>query len=176
MTRANPRAGIGVGRNGRTDGGRGFSLLEVLVASVILAIVIVPLFSSLRTGHQGTERIVEDSRAANLATSLLEKLGQVPYSRLPEIREDTPDNEIGRLFVPRAYAPFIEPYPGEYRRLVTVEPVSRRTEDPGDPENSRWGNLKLVRVKVVWSPDYLSRKSVKTMVFQTLVTDDTEVW
>jgi hypothetical protein len=154
----------------------GFSLLEILVASIILVIVIVPLFGSLRTSHQGTGRIVEDSRAANLATSLLEKLAQVPYSRLPEIREDTPDSDIGRLFSPRSYAPFIEPYPGEYRRLVTVEQVSRRTDDPDDPANSVSGNLKLVRVKVVWSPDYLSRKSVKTMTFQTLVTDDTEVW
>jgi hypothetical protein len=31
-------------------------------------------------------------------------------------------------------------------------------------------------VKVVWLADYLNRKSSRELIFQTLVTDDTEVW
>lgn len=153
-----------------------FSLLEVLIASLILAILAIPLFSSLQTGQQGTERIIEDSMAASLGSTLLEKLGQVPYSKLPVILEEKPDSALGPLFNPKAYAPVIEPYPAEYHRLVTIEPVSRRTDDPADPENSTWGNLKLIRVKVEWRPDYLQGKTLRTLIFQTLITDDTEVW
>ena len=153
-----------------------FSLLEVLIASLILAILAIPLFSSLQTGQQGTERIIEDSMASSLGSTLLEKLAQVPYGHLPLISDEKPDSELGPLFNPKAYAPIIEPYPAEYRRLVTIETVSRRTDDPGDAENATWGNLKLIRVKVEWRPDYLQGKTLRTLIFQTLVTDDTEAW
>ena len=159
-----------------------FSLLEVLIAALILAIVTVPLFSSLRTGHQGTEKIIEDSMAASLGTTLLEKLQQVPYSKLPTIAEELPDHKLAEAFgvANKAYAPVLEPPPtgslAEYRRMVSIETVSKRTDDPGEPENSAWGSLKLVRVRVEWKPDYLQGKSVRSLVFQTLVTDDTEVW
>jgi len=156
--------------------GRGFSLLEVLIAAVVLSLVTVPLFTSLHTGHQGMERIVEESLASNLGTSLLSKLSLVAFSKLPDVPTDTPDNELGKYFTVKADAPFIEPYPGDYRRLVTIEQVSHRTDDPGASENSQWGNLKLIKVKVVWLPDYLNRKSSRELVFQTLVSDDTEVW
>jgi prepilin-type N-terminal cleavage/methylation domain-containing protein len=156
----------------------GFSLLEVLIAALILGLVAVPLFMSLQTGHQGTERIIEESLAASLGASLLEKLSQVPFSKLPLIPEEKADSELGKVFpaADKAYAPVIEPYPGEYRRLVTIESVAQRTDDPADPANSPWGNLKLIRVRVEWQPDYLSGKSTRSLVFQTLLTDDTEVW
>lgn len=160
----------------------GFSLLEVLIAALILAIVTVPLFTSLQTGHQGTERIIEESMAASLGTTLLEKLQQVPYSKLPAIAEETPDHKLAEAFGQenKAYAPVLEPPPAgalaEYRRMVTIETVSRRTDDPGEAENSAWGSLKLIRVRVEWKPDYLHGKSVRSLVFQSLVTDDTEVW
>lgn len=154
----------------------GFSLLEVLIASLIVAILAIPLWASLSTGQQGTERIIEDSMASSLGSTLLEKLQQVPYARLPLIPEEKPDSELGPLFNPKAYAPVIEPYPAEYRRLVTIEHVAHRTDDPAAAENSRWGNLKLIRVKVEWRPDYLQGKTLRTLIFQTLVTDDQEAW
>lgn len=163
-------------------GGRGFSLLEVLIAALILAIVTVPLFTSLQTGHQGTEKIIEDTMAASLGTTLLEKLQQVPYSKLPSIPEETPDHKLAEAFgeVDKAYAPVLEPPPAgalaDYKRLVSIETVSKRTDDPGESGNSPWGSLKLIRVKIEWRPDYTHGKSVRTLVFQTLVTDDTEVW
>jgi prepilin-type N-terminal cleavage/methylation domain-containing protein len=162
--------------------GRGFSLLEILIAALILAIVTVPLFTSLHTGHQGTEKIIEDSLAASLGTTLLEKLQQVPFSKLPAIVEEITDNKLAEAFgaVNKAYAPVLEPPPAgalpEYRRLVSIETVSQRTDDPALPENSPWGALKLIRVRVEWKPDYLQGKSVRSLVFQSLVTDDTEVW
>lgn len=163
-------------------GERAFSLLEVLIAALILAIVTVPLFTSLQTGHQGTEKIIEDTMAASLGTTLLEKLQQVPYSKLPSIPEELPEHKLAEAFgdLNKAYAPVLEPPPAgalaDYRRLVSIETVSKRTDDPAEPENSAWGSLKLIRVKVEWRPDYLQGKSVRTLVFQTLVTDDTEVW
>lgn len=153
-----------------------FSLLEVLIASLIVAILAIPLWASLSTGQQGTERIIEDSMASSLGSTLLEKLQQVPYARLPLIPDEKPDSELGPLFTEKAYAPVIEPYPAEYRRLVTIEPVARRTDDPADAQNSKWGNLKLIRVKVEWRPDYLQGKTLRTLIFQTLVTDDQEAW
>lgn len=171
MRFSNPGADQRVGH-----GEGGFSLLEVLIASLILAILAIPLFSSLQTGQQGTERIIEDSMASSLGSSLLEKLAQVPYAKLPLITEEKPDSELGPLFNPKAYAPVIEPYPAEYRRMVTIETISKRTDDPADAENTRWGNLKLIRVKVEWRPDYLAGKTVRTLIFQTLITDDMEAW
>lgn len=153
---------------------RGMSLLEVLVASLVIGIVVVPVFTSIQTGHQESGRIAEETVAANLGSSLLERLARVPYSRLPVIGPDTLDLSVGRFFTDAAYAPVIEPYPGEYLRQVTIEEVSQRLDAPTAPANSRWGNLKLITVKVTWRPDYLRQRSERTLTFSTLVTDDTE--
>lgn len=164
---------------GGTRGGlhRGaFSLLEVLVACVLLAVLAVPLFQSLHTGQQGSERIIEESTAANLGSSLLERLVHHPYSQLPVIPADTPEGQLADYFSPPSTAPILDQPDRAYTRLVTVELISRRTEDPADSSNGAWGAVKLVRVKVVWRPEYLDGRAERNLVVETLVTDDAEVW
>ena len=154
----------------------GFSLLEVLVASVILTVIGIPMFATLSTGRRGTERIIEESVAAYIGSGLVEKLGRIPYSNLPELPDEVADFDLSEAFDERSFAPFIEPYPAGYLRSVSIQKVSKSTRDPLASDNSRWGELKMIRVRVSWKPDYLKGKSERTLVFQTLVTNDREPW
>ena len=95
---------------------------------------------------------------------------------LSEINDEVADFELSEKFEERSYAPFIEPYPSGYVRYVTITQISQKTTNPGDSANSRWGNLKLIRVRVSWRPEYLKKKSERNLVFQTMVTDDREPW
>ncbi|MBI4868953.1 MAG: hypothetical protein HY816_18590 [Candidatus Wallbacteria bacterium] len=154
---------------------RGVSLVELLLAVALLVAMLVPVFGSLRTGIQGTERVSEESIAANHATALLERLSQIPYRKLPEIPKDTPETALAAFVAIPGALPPGPPHP-VFARFVSVDQVTRRTEDPADPANSECGNLKRIRVAVRWRPDYLGQKSERTLVFQVLVTDDKEVF
>lgn len=151
---------------------RAFSLLEILVAAVILALVVTPLFSTLQTSNQQSARILEETLAANAATSMLEALGAVAYSELPAIPEDTPESQLAAQFPDPAMVPVIAPAPPEFSRMVTVSEISKRSLDPS--QDSKWGSQKLVTVKVSWKPDSLKGLTTRILIFSTLMTDDTE--
>ena len=149
-----------------------FSLLEVLVAVVVLAVVVTPLFNTMQTSHQQSARILEETLAANAGTSLLETLCAIPFSHLPEVPEDTPEAALAAHFTDLSEVPVLPPPPQGFTRTVTVRYIFRRTTDPA--QDSRWGNQKLVTVKVSWKPDSLNGLTTRVLVFATLVTDDQE--
>lgn len=150
----------------------GFSILEVLVATVILAGVVTPLFNSLQTSNQQSARILEETLAANAATSMLEALGAVPYSGLPIIAEDTPESALAGAFYDPSQVPLVAPPPAGYSRAITITELYKKSTDPA--LNSKWGNQKLVTVKVSWKPDSLKGLTTRILIFSTLFTDDTE--
>lgn len=166
----------GTGKAGGARRRKGLNLLEILIGTAILAMFGSALLGVLSTGHKGSSRIIEDSVAAYIGSGLLEKLILIPYTKLPVIPDGVPDGDLADKFTAKAWVPFIEPYPPGYKRFVTIKEVSKRTRDPKDGDNSRWGNLKVVQVRVEWDPLYLGKKSTRVLVFQSLVTDDTEAW
>jgi len=58
----------------------GFSLVEVLLASVILAIISICLTQAIVAGQQQSYNAVDTHRAAALADSLLERVLALPYN------------------------------------------------------------------------------------------------
>ncbi|MEO0964121.1 MAG: prepilin-type N-terminal cleavage/methylation domain-containing protein [Planctomycetota bacterium] len=57
----------------------GFSLPEVLIASMIVAIISLALAQAIVAGHQQTDNAVTVHRAAALADSMLERVLALPY-------------------------------------------------------------------------------------------------
>ena len=151
---------------------RAFSILEILVAAVILALVVTPLFNTLQTSNQQSARILEETLAANAATSMLEALGAVPYSSLPAIPDDTPETQLAAQFADPTAVPVVAPAPAGFTRAVTIAEISKKSLDPA--QDSKWGSQKLVTVKVSWKPDSLKGLTTRILIFSTLMTDDTE--
>lgn len=60
-------------------GQRGQALLEVLIGTIILAIVIVGLLSGMQAGIWGTKRVDERTTALNLVQSQMEYVKAQPY-------------------------------------------------------------------------------------------------
>lgn len=60
-------------------GQRGQALLEVLISTIILAIVIVGLISGMQAGIWGTKRVDERTTAINLVQSQMEYVKAQPY-------------------------------------------------------------------------------------------------
>jgi type II secretory pathway pseudopilin PulG len=150
----------------------GFSILEMLVAAVILAGVVTPLFNSLQASNQQSARILEEMLAANAATSMLEELGAVPYSSLPIVGDDTPEAALAGHFHDPTQVPVVAPPPAGYARTISIAELYKKSLDSS--QNSRWGNQKLVTVKVSWQPESLKGLTTRILIFSTLVTDDME--
>jgi len=64
-------------------GQQGLTLLEVLVAAVIMAIAVVGLFTSLTTSMKGAARLTDYDRGAMLARTKMDEL--LALSRLPRM-------------------------------------------------------------------------------------------
>jgi len=152
--------GRGRGRAGRS---RGVSLIEVLLASVLVAVTLLPLYDVFILSERGQLASVERLKAVQYAADLLETLKAVPHAELPLTREEGmpeggwPDDrvadqleaplgrdlgelaDLGRLF---------EPVTGQvegFARSLSIRPVSRRGDGAG------LGDVVRIEVAVRWA-------------------------
>ena len=141
-------------------GPRGFTLIEGVVASAVLAVAVVALSASLSAGHMASYEFTQGRRAARLAEELLEYMLSLPYYDPGEA--SAPGPEVGEVDV-RFYDNvddfhgYVEAgselrdmagneYPAEYQdftRSVTVEAVVETVSGLGDPISGL-----MVRVEV----------------------------
>ena len=154
---------------------KGTSMIEVLFAMVILSSVFVSLFQVLHTGFKGTERLSEESYAANHAISLLESVTALTYSDIPLIPSGTSDQELATYFASVPEFTLASQADNDFPRTIEVVEVSKRANSSGDADNSEWGALKSICVVVTWKAAYMKGDKTKSKSFHTLVTDDMEV-
>ena len=100
-------------------GERGLTLLEVLIATVIMAIAVVGLLSSLSTSMRNASRVTDHDRAAVLARTKMDEL--LTTARLPKfmIHEGSFDASSGW----RARATPFETAPGSGVGVAAIDRV-----------------------------------------------------
>jgi len=169
-----------VGFNKKTtqfkESAQGVSLVEILFAFLILSGIFISLFQVMSTSMKGTERLSEESYAANHAISLLESIAVLPYNSIPLIASETSDTELPHSLTKIPGFLLTSKPDEDFPRTIEITEESRQTKDQSDGDNSRWGSLKLISVKVSWNPDYLKKNVIKHKVFRSLVTNHTEVY
>jgi len=114
-----PGAARGQARGFRARCGRGFSLIEALAASVVLAMVVLAVGSAVSAGRSTSiegQKIVLASMAAD---DLMSELSAQPYDDL--LSYDGLEQTVGAM---RTLDD--EPYPPEYRELGRVVTVRVR--------------------------------------------------
>jgi general secretion pathway protein I len=93
---------------------RGFSLLEVMVATFIMAVAVVALLSNLTTSLRNASRLTDYDRAALLARHKMDELLLIP--RLPQMQviegQFDPSQSSGLNAIWRARAGIFEFSPG----------------------------------------------------------------
>lgn len=128
---------IGKSKSGRMNvanfckDGRGFTLVEVLIAAVILAAVVIPLMTSFINATRWTAEAQALLTAANLAQSKLEEAKNKPYV---EVQNEPADSS-------KPPVPFAD-YP-DYACRITV------SEYTGDDQDLI-GHLKTVTATVFY--------------------------
>ena len=80
-------------------GQRGFTLIEVLVAAAILAVIGVGLLNALDTNAKATRQLDEKVVATNLATAYFEAIKAVPY----DITDPYYDDAVADITIPPQY-------------------------------------------------------------------------
>lgn len=75
-------------------GPRGYSLISVLIAMMIIALALLTLLTALSTGALGTALVVQRTVAENYARTQMEMIKAAPYSANPT---ETPYPLLGSL-------------------------------------------------------------------------------
>lgn len=142
---------------------RGLSLVEALLAGVLVAVTLLPLYDVFMLSERGQLASVERLQAVQHAADLLETLKAVPHPELPLTREDGmpeggwPDH----LVADRVEAPagrdlgdladlgvLIRPVTGRvegFERSLSIRPISRRGDGAG------LGDVVRIEVTVRWA-------------------------
>ena len=82
-------------------GQRGFTLIEVLVAAAILAVIGVGLLNALDTNAKATRQLDEKVVATNLATAYFEAIKAMPY--YTDVETYLNDDTITSITIPPQY-------------------------------------------------------------------------
>ncbi|MDK2820106.1 MAG: hypothetical protein PWP31_71 [Clostridia bacterium] len=117
---------------------RGLTLIEVLVASVLLIVALAPMLGMFTTGAKAYSRGREDTVALNLARDRLEKCLAAGYDNLTEI----PDWQVSPVNADYEYKVVVLDYDSlkEIKEvIVTVRPIKNPT-----------GQVKLATLVANW--------------------------
>jgi len=92
---------LGKGRLRFLRGQKGLSLIEVLVAAAILAVIGVVLLNALDTNAKATRQLDEKVVATNLATAYFEAIKAMPY--YTDVETYLNDDTITSITIPPQY-------------------------------------------------------------------------
>ncbi len=121
---------------------RAFSMVELLIAMVIITALLIPLFGALMWGQQKTDLTVDQVIAENLAMRFLEYVHSFDFEEIDSGLENT-DSLPDSLFVPVAGFDIEPLVPDDYEQVEFVP-------EGADPEDKVEMKYKIVTVKVTW--------------------------
>lgn len=135
----------------------GISLLELLLALVVLSVGLLPVFDLLRRSGEAYRFSRDEVVAIHLAGEVVDQLAGMPFSQLPTLA-DRPlgEAEQGMLLVPGRIETRLElsALPPGYERVLTIAEVHPRLKRISCL--IRWGSKPsrkhLAEVLVEWQP------------------------
>ncbi|NDV62956.1 prepilin-type N-terminal cleavage/methylation domain-containing protein [Puniceicoccales bacterium CK1056] len=126
----------------------GFTLVEVIIGSVLMAIVFTASYASYFLGMNLVEDAREELRASQIIQSELERMRTMNWDAINSVAQVT-------RVIPQG--DFIQKFSGDYRAYREIKDIDGQT------------NLKMVRVFVWWT----NAKGLRTyQVFNTIVTKE----
>lgn len=161
---------------------RGLSLIEVLAATAILSVLLVPILFMMLYSNRAVYRSSNDITASTLAISKMEELKSLPYFQLENLLLGLPANNQDRINYPDATrfitGPF-EQYPERpdisepsiyrdggtvFHRYTYISYFPQKNPSPNDRDIETLKKRIKVRVFIYWK----DRLSASTFVDQSL--------
>lgn len=143
---------------------KGLSLVEILVASLIMAAIVVPLLDLFRSGIETTKATIKEIQGANLAAELSEQLDAIPYSSIVKLCATgttlftSSDNTLidrGPIDAQAGYYFNLSPLLSGFERVVELEVI-----------NSEYV---IVHVRVTWK---VNKKRDRTILIKRCAAND----
>lgn len=156
---------------------RGFTILEIIVATVIIAVAFIPVVSLMQASDRAYKKSDNNAVAYNLAMEALEWARSMPFDRLDPKYIDTPRDGF---VIPVSLAGFRSPadpkngvapadirYPDSFFKYFSN--FTRRMKIETFHNDER---MKLVEVLVTWDePQHGGATSHREEVVRTVVVD-----
>lgn len=133
-------------------GSTGFFLIEVIVASSIIAVVLILLIGSIQNTVEVSKRALERTQVSYLLEEGAEATKAIRNTAWTNITALSPDTTYYVAFSGTMWAFTTTPSTVDrFTRTITISPVYRDTNDDIAPSGTLDSGTSLVTVTVAWS-------------------------
>lgn len=133
---------------------KGFSLVEIITALVILSIASISLISHVLFTRQGAQATLDEMKGIAYAADMIDRIKTTPYSDIPLLNNSLDDETFNKLKITEEE---MEKVKKPYERKVTITEVSENFND----DKAKF-KMKKVIVEVNWSVSVNDGANVKT--------------
>ncbi|HOT74924.1 MAG TPA: hypothetical protein PK467_04000 [Candidatus Wallbacteria bacterium] len=126
----------------------GFSFIEVMIAVIVLALGLIPVFSLFTSTSRGASSTIEELGATNYANEIIDNLSAYKYGELPEIHQKTDFDSLKQdPFFSRMR---VSPLKPGFKRFLKIYPRSANFKIPaGAGEEFKKQIEKICMFKVI---------------------------
>lgn len=105
---------------------RGSSLLETLIALLIFAIAMIPVFDLIKSGAVRARNSMQENIVSSLAAELIEQLSCMPFDSVPIVNDLKIENSDNGCWLGKSHETFlvISEAAQDIRRKLTIKAVS----------------------------------------------------
>ena len=128
--------------------GPGFTYIEVMIALVVLALGLIPVYSIFSGTSKGTAATIEELTATNYANEIIDNLAAYKFAELPDLpdRSDFDSLKSSPFFAKMR----VSPLKAGYKRFVRIYEKSAHFKKPADGDITLTKRLeKLCTFKVI---------------------------
>ncbi len=142
---------------------RGVSLIELILALGILAMIMLPVFLTFSTGNRNVQVTEAEFRAHSSAMEIMEQILSLPFKQIPVGKIDSDKIKTGNPLKEGSGITF----------LVSDSPEQVPEIDISTIEKDGLVRFKKVSVKISF-PESKASKKLRTVKIQTLVANETD--
>ena len=128
----------------------GFTLIELIIVLVVIALALIPILSTFSSSHQNTRATLEEIIATNIASELIEPLQALPYDQIKLFDSNITLDTAGNMAPdPFELAKLKNNFPGLSFKLFPNNFQVNLVVEPFPPAASI-DSLKVITLKIKW--------------------------
>jgi len=137
---------------------KGFSLIEIVIALVIMSVTFTGLIMHIMSTRRGAESTVEEMKGIAIAADMSDRIKNMLYDKIPLLNNSDDSNTFSSLSIPADGSEMAMVAP-PFKRFVSISEINETFN--ADGKISQKYPMKKVTVEVNWDVTTINDKNQK---------------